>query len=131
MSWLPHFIDEPIYPEHQKTGTAASSEVDHHQRVKLGVSTAPLSVDDQILLDKILMALKVNKNEYDVTDHIHGHADQWLVFNSPVTIGDHILQPFEVLERDGKKYIGSASLQELARSVSKKKQLWALLQVHF
>ncbi len=109
-------------------GAEANQEV---SGCRLGIISIDENEEDRQLLEKILSAISVQKNEVFFNESIDSRIGTWLVFSETLSFIDETIQHFSISEVNGTILITSKSLKTLRNSIEDKGKLWGLLKGHF
>jgi len=130
MENLAHFIHEEIFLVND-AAKASSPPIATTPLNKLGIVAADLNADDEQLLNDILKAIKMDRQEVILAQEPTESSRLWLIFSEVHTVDGTQIRPTIKVELKSKRLILAHPLKVLRDSKQEKAALWLILKEEF
>lgn len=129
MENLAQFIHEELFLV--SDSASQSKQAAPAPTYKLGIVAVGADKDDELLLNDILKAIKIDRTEVILAVEPSELSTRWLIFSDTFFHGGTQLHPTAKIELNAKRLILAHPLKALRDSKQEKAALWLILKEEF
>ncbi len=129
MENLAHFIHEELFLVSDSANQAKQAAL--APMYKVGIVAVGADKDDELLLNDILKAIKIDRKEIILAEEPSESSPCWLIFSDTFLHNGTQIHPTVKIEMNAKRLILAHPLKALRDSKQEKAALWLILKDEF